>query len=323
MTVDRVVSPAKSIVGSWYAANPGGGTDQIVFTFLADGRLFVADKGTVARDPSGTSGIEVGTYTWNSSNGALSYSIKTNTDGEWGLSHSNITSATVTADGKLSMGGLALTSLSAAASTTTTTTTPATSTGTSGADRLVGTTGNDSFDGGGGVDVVAYSGARSGYTLTKTASGFTVASGADGTDTVVNVERLSFSDTKLALDLSGSAGSVAKTLGAVFGAASVGNKSFVGIGLSLMDGGMSYADVVQLAINAKLGAVHTHKDVVDLLYTNVVGSAPSAEAETSFVTLLDNGTFTEASLGLLAADFSLNQTRINLVGLSSTGLEYA
>ena len=49
------------------------------------------------------------------------------------------------------------------------------------------------------------------------------------TDTLVNVERIQFSDTSLALDISGNAGQAAKILGAVFGPASVKDSDPVGI----------------------------------------------------------------------------------------------
>ena len=81
-----------ALLGSWYAANPGGGTDQIVFTFLANGTFLIADKGTAARDPSGQSGLEWGSYTWDASTGAYSATYTINTDGQWGLSNSGVRS---------------------------------------------------------------------------------------------------------------------------------------------------------------------------------------------------------------------------------------
>jgi hypothetical protein len=58
----------------------------------------------VARDPTGTSGLEWGHYTWNEGTGGLSLDFGVNTDGEWGLSHSGVTSATV-ADNVLTLYG--------------------------------------------------------------------------------------------------------------------------------------------------------------------------------------------------------------------------
>jgi hypothetical protein len=79
---------------------------------------------------------------------------------------------------------------------------------------------------------------------------------------------------------------------------------------------------MELAINARLGANATNAQVVDLLYTKVVGQAPDAATRKTFTDLLDNGTFTVGGLGVLAADTELNKVNINLVGLEQTGLAY-
>lgn len=194
---------------------------------------------------------------------------------------------------------------------------------------LSGTAGNDSLEGGGGLDVALFKGKFSDYSLSDTlASGnsriYVVKdkTGAEGTDALRNIERLQFSDVKVALDVGGNAGQVVKILGAVFGAPSVANKAYVGIGLSYLDTGMSYANLMQLAIDARLGGRSSNADVVNLLYANVVGSAPDAATMLYYKGLLDNGTYTQGSLGVLAADTSINATNINLVGLTQTGVEF-
>ena len=146
-----------------------------------------------------------------------------------------------------------------------------------------------------------------------------------GTHSVLSsgIERFKLGPTWLALTLEASTGQVAKTLGAVFGKDAINNKSFVGIGLHFVDElNFTYPSLMELAINARLGANPTHAQVVDLLYTNVVGQAPDAVTRKTFTDLLDNGTFTVGGLGVLAADTELNQTNIKLVGLAQTGLEY-
>lgn len=145
----------------------------------------------------------------------------------------------------------------------------------------------------------------------------------DGQDHLQSIERLQFSDKSVALDLDNNAGLVAKTLGTVFGKSSIANKDYAGIGLHFVDDlHYNYAELVQLAINAKLGANPTSNQVVDLLYTNVVGHAPDASTRKAFADLLDNHTYSIASLGVLAADTDLNKININLIGLTQTGLEY-
>jgi serralysin len=194
--------------------------------------------------------------------------------------------------------------------------------GNAAGNRLQGGAGNDSLDGGLGIDLAFYFAPRAGAMLAATATGFTVASDLDGTDTLVNVERLQFADIGVALDLSGHAGIVAKILGSVFGRAAVSNKEYAGIGLHFIDGAMSYESLMQLAIDTALGAGASHQAVVDLLYTNVVGAAPSDAERSYFVGLLDSQAFSVAALGVMAADTDLNVAAINLVGLAQQGLDY-
>jgi hypothetical protein len=191
---------------------------------------------------------------------------------------------------------------------------------------LIGKQGNDTIDGSGGIDTVIYSAARTSFSVVKSGAGFIVtdSTGNQGTDTLVNVERLKFSSGSLALDVSGNAGTVAKIIGSVFGAGVIKSRpEYVGIGLNYLDGGMNYSDLMQLAIDARLGGRGSNTEVVNLLYTNVVGSAPDAGSLAYYKDLLDNGTFTQGSLGVLAADTSINTTNINLVGLTQTGVEFS
>lgn len=197
--------------------------------------------------------------------------------------------------------------------------------GNSSANRLTGGAGNDVIDGRSGIDTAVFASIHSSSIITKTATGYTVSgSGSEGKDTLTNVERLKFSDVNVALDFDGDAHAAitAKILGAVFGKESVSNKEYAGIGLGLLDGGMNYADLMKLAIDAKLGGGASNEAVVNLLYTNVVGVAPTTGDRDYFVNLLKDGTYTVASIGVMAADTSLNTDHINLVGLAATGLEY-
>jgi len=316
-SIPRLMSPPDSIVGSWYADHPGGGTDQIVFTFLADGTFLVADKGTVANDPNGTSGIEWGNYTWNPTTGATTINLVINTDGEWGMG----TGAPQTISATLGVSGDTLSLAFGDGATTATRLSPlaaTTITGTAGNDSLTGTAGNDTIAALAGIDTVAYAGARSGYTVSKTATGFSVA--GSGTDTLTGVERLQFTDTKLALDLDGNAGKVSRILGAVFGRESVTNKEYVGIGLSYLDGGMSYEALMALAIDVRLGGVSATA-VVNLLWGNVIGGTPSAADLATYSGMLQGDT-SAGALGVLAANTSFNEANIGLVGLMQTGIEF-
>ncbi|SER47009.1 hypothetical protein SAMN05421690_102916 [Nitrosomonas sp. Nm51] len=199
--------------------------------------------------------------------------------------------------------------------------------GGSGKDYLTGFGGNDTLIGNAAIDTAVYSDQSSNYEINKLANGrWTVnhlADGTDGMDTLIDIERIAFSDSSLALDLDGNAGITAKLLGAVFGQASISNKQLAGTGLRFLDNGVSYETLTQLALDAALGNNATDRNaVVNLLYENVTGFPPSAADEAHFVGLLDSGEHTIASIGILAAETALNQNNIDLIGLSQTGLEF-
>ncbi|MDB5439632.1 MAG: hypothetical protein JWM33_2059 [Caulobacteraceae bacterium] len=62
-----------------------------------------------------------------------------------------------------------------------------------GSQTLIGGSGNDTLDGGSGVDKAVFSAAMSAYTITSNGASVTV-SGAEGADTLSNIELLQFSD---------------------------------------------------------------------------------------------------------------------------------
>jgi hypothetical protein len=192
-----------------------------------------------------------------------------------------------------------------------------------GNDIIEGRGGNDILDGGSGLDTAIYAASRAGYAVNQASASATVSGSATGTDTLTGIERLQFTDGKLALDLDGNAGTVAKLLGAVFGAPAVQDAGYVGIGLNLLDNGMSAAALAQLALDTKLGANASGAAVVDLLYGNIAGHAPSAAVKAQYVGLLGNGSYDAASLALVAADTADNQSNIDLVGLAAHGIAYA
>ena len=78
-------------------------------------------------------------------------------------------------------------------------------TGTADADSFTSRLGNDTIDGGAGIDTAVFNGSLSNYTLTKSGSTYTVQAktGTDGTDTLLNVESLRFTDVTVNLQVKG------------------------------------------------------------------------------------------------------------------------
>ncbi|MDP3760037.1 MAG: DUF4214 domain-containing protein [Ramlibacter sp.] len=83
-------------------------------------------------------------------------------------------------------------------------------TGGAGGQSITGGAGNDSIDGGAGIDTALYGGGRGSYTITSTATGYTISAnaGTDGTDSLLNVERLQFAVTSVNLTV----GAIAHTI---------------------------------------------------------------------------------------------------------------
>ncbi len=196
------------------------------------------------------------------------------------------------------------------------------------ANRLHGGAGDDSLDGAAGLDTAVFAAAKAAATLSRGSAGWSVASAADGTDILANIERLQFSDSSVALDTtaSGHAGQTAQILRALFGSAYVQNPSFAGIGLKLFDLGVSYADIVGLAIGTSLfeglAGSRSNTDFVKLVYKNVIGAEAGVAELAQFVGALDNGFYTQAALGVLACQLSFNTDSAQLVGLVNSGLEF-
>jgi len=205
--------------------------------------------------------------------------------------------------------------------------------GNSSDNALSGRGGNDAIDGGSGIDKAVYTGAAANFTLTKTASGYSVVdrTGAEGTDTLADIERLQSADKKFALDLSGTghAAQTVEILGAAFGKSFVSNKDYVAAGLNLFDGGWSFHDVCAAAIGTadfqSLAGSTGNTAFVNTVYRNVVGVLPQQADLNYYVGQLQGsgGQLSQADLLGFAATCDENLANIDLVGLQQTGVEYA
>lgn len=138
--------------------------------------------------------------------------------------------------------------------------------------------------------------------------------------TTESITRRKMPDGKfIAFDINKNAGTAAKILGAVFGKESVINKDYVGIGIHFLDAGWTYDNLASLALDAE--GAKTNDQIVSLLWSNVIGTKPTAADKAPYITLLENG-MNSGALAHLAADSDFNTTNINLIGLLQTGIEY-
>jgi serralysin len=184
--------------------------------------------------------------------------------------------------------------------------------------------GNDWIDGLDGLDTVYLLGKKDDFVLRKTDATIEVwaNNASTGLKTINHVERLIFQDIAIAWDLDGHAGQVAKILGVVFGREAIKNAQYVGIGLNLIDQGFSYLQLMNLAIEAKLGVGASHAQLINLLYQNLLQIPADSGAVDFWSSQLVQGAYTQSSLAAMAADLDLNKQNINLTGLLVSGLEY-
>lgn len=194
--------------------------------------------------------------------------------------------------------------------------------------RLQGGPGNDRLDGGAGIDTAVFGATRAASALSRAAGGFLV-NGPDGSDTLLNIERLQFSDRKVALDLGTSAagGRAALALGVLL-PSGLTNPQIVGVVIGLADQGLDVTGICQWVtdngILASLAGSTRPADVARLAVRNVLHTqdAGLVDLALSFMdgrkTVLTPAQF----LGAVAV-LDLTQQAIGLVGLQQTGLEFA
>ena len=204
-------------------------------------------------------------------------------------------------------------------------------TGTAANDTLTGTSGNDAIDGGAGIDTLQLAGLASGsVSLSKTATGWTLSGSTIGTDTLTNVERLSFADKKIALDVAPSehAGQALEFIG-VMAPSLVHTPSIVGVVLGLIDGGMNMQGVFQLAIDIGLvndiAGSNSNAAVAQMAFRNVIGAEADAAVTDLLVSYMDGriASYSQAAFLSTVAGMDVNQAHIGLIGLQQTGVEFS
>lgn len=185
----------------------------------------------------------------------------------------------------------------------------------------LGKTGNDYVYGGSGVDTVVLNEPLKNFNISNSNGTITIKDSTNGygNETIVGVNRVKFSDVSIAYDVNGSAGNVLLILNAVFGSSYIQNKTYIGIGIYYEDSGMSLSQLSTLALSA--AGANTAQQVVNALYTNVVGVQPTSSQALPYLQMLQSGT-SFGDLAVLAENSSYNQNHVNLTGLQSIGIQY-
>ena len=194
-------------------------------------------------------------------------------------------------------------------------------------DTIKGQPGTDFFDGGLGIDTVVYSGPQERYSITKSGNRYVVSepTGSDDTDYLSNIERLQFSNGKVALDLGGNAGQAARLIGALLGPSFIKDKALAGVVIGLIDQDYSIESIANLGLNTSfyltLAGSTKNEDFVNHVFRNVVGRPPEANEQKTYVDMLYAGT-SQAALAVMAAGTEFTASQIGLTGLTSHGWDF-
>ena len=194
-------------------------------------------------------------------------------------------------------------------------------------DTLKGQPGTDFFDGGLGLDTVVYNGPMERYSITKSGNRYVVSepTGSDDTDYLANIERLQFSNTKVALDMTGNAGDAARLIGALLGPSYVKDKALAGVVIGLLDQNYSTQTIATLGLGTStyigLAGSSSNEDFVKHVFKNVIGRPPVEAELQTYVGMLSAGT-SQAALAVMAAETEFTAEKIGLTGLVLNGWEF-
>lgn len=191
-------------------------------------------------------------------------------------------------------------------------------------DTLRGLAGDDAMSGGGGIDTVVFVGQRSAYTITRTGTGFTVKdnTGGEGTDMLVDVERLQFADAKVAIDIAGSGGMAYRLYQAAFGRTP--DQGGLGFQMRELDSGLNIAQVAANFIaspefSATYGSLNDTQ-FVNQLYQNVLHRGADAGGLAFHTGNLATGANTRANVLVGFSESPENQA--TLIGTIQNGMVY-
>jgi hypothetical protein len=190
--------------------------------------------------------------------------------------------------------------------------------------------GDEIFLAGSGIDTMIYSGPRSNYTLTKVTQNFALAiadwivtSTTEGKDMIKSVERISFTNTNLALDIDGNAGMAYRIYQAALNRSP--DKFGLGYWMAVLDQGKGLTTVAEGFVNSNefkslYGANPSNAVLVTQFYQNVLHREPDKAGYDWWLNELDTGHQTVVQVLIGFSESRENKTK--LVGLIENGIEY-
>jgi len=191
---------------------------------------------------------------------------------------------------------------------------------------------------GDGIDTAVYEAPRSNFDIFRAPNniynvltdardleGFSVVDrvGNESGDQLVDVERLRFTNTNVALDFGREQNSykAAAMITTLFGADLI--PTYFGPAVGLIDDGMSEIAIAQLVIDLGLIESSSNQSFVAEIYENVVGQSPDPLTLALYTSQLDKGELTQAGLVAIGASVPLIEAQItDLSSWRESGLEY-
>jgi hypothetical protein len=211
-------------------------------------------------------------------------------------------------------------------------------TGSANDDKLDGGAGDDILHGGGGTDLLiggdgrdtaTYDSKFENYKISHDASGWHVEdkrSGGDGRDTLQGVEKLSFADQAVALDVPADA--LESQAYRLYRAAFDRDPDFGGLGywIDRLQHGASLRDVADGFAHSQefidlYGSAASNADIVNRLYHNILHREPDPGGYAYWLGILDNR---QAPLNWVLAFFSESEENVKTVAevVGSSGIVY-
>lgn len=198
-------------------------------------------------------------------------------------------------------------------------------TASKGNDIIYNGIGNDKINGREGIDTVIYAVTKNDINITKTLAGLTIASNgaADIADTLVNIERIQFTDTTLAFDTGGNGGQAYRLYQAAFGRTP--DTGGLGYWIGVIDKGADLTDVASgfmasAEFQGLYGSNPSSSTLVNKFYQNVLNRTPDQEGLDFWVNVLESGRGTQQQVLVEFSESPENQAA--LIGVIGNGFSY-
>jgi len=195
--------------------------------------------------------------------------------------------------------------------------------GSDGANLIHASSGNQRIDAMGGLDTISYDGIKSAFAISRGAGETTVVASNGATTTLVNVERIAFADSTVALDIDGTAGKAYRLYQAAFDRTP--DKGGLGYWINALDSGKTLAQIAGGFTGSKefadlYGSSTSNAEFITLLYDNVLHRAPDADGLNFWINAM---IVHQAPREEILAQFSESaENQAQVIGAIQNGIEF-